>query len=137
MYLFLGFVILVDACTTTNVLISKSSISIDINIGIISCNDFITGRPYIEPRSRNITVMPFNNITLTCVVPQVLDLPLIYTWYRDDGTKSIGVHSSKFTIPRFGLADEGQYYCEAKAFGHCGKSNRVTLILDGEKILLS
>ena len=94
-----------------------------------------TGQPKIEPDSQTVAVMPYNNITLTCVVKRVQYMALVYTWYRRDGntSKSIGVHSSKFTISRFGLADEGQYYCEAKAYGHCGKSNRITLTLDGEK----
>ena len=131
-----GFVAMIDACITTNVLFSKLSISI--NIDIISFNDFITGQPRIEPRSQTVAVMPCDNITLTCVVVQAQYLALVYTWYQGNGntTKSIGVHSSKFTISRFGLADEGQYYCEAKAYGHCGKSNRITLTLDGEIILL-
>ena len=37
------FVAMIDACTTTNALFSKLSIS-SINIGIISYNDFITYR---------------------------------------------------------------------------------------------
>ena len=106
-----GFVVLTDECTTTNVLFSRLSIS-SINIGIISYNDFITGQPYIEPRSQTVAVMPYNNITLTCKVVQVQHIDVTYTWRRVDGhipAKSTGVHSDKLTIPWFGLADEGQF----------------------------
>ena len=134
-----GFVALTDACITTNILFRK--LSIGINIGIISYNDVLTAGTYIKPRGQTITVMPFNDITLTCVVPLVhyTSVDIIYTWYRIDGdipTKYLGVNSSTLTIPWFGLADEGQFYCFGVAFGHCMKSDNITLTLDGEKILL-
>ena len=128
-----GFVALSDACITTNVLFRKLSISID--IGIISCNDVFTDQPKIKPRSQTVAVMPYDNITLTCVVVRVGPITVTYSWHRVDGdipAKSTGVHSSELTIPWFGLADEGQFYCIIKKFGHCGKTDNITLTLDGE-----
>ena len=80
--------------------------------------------------------MPYDNITLTCEQVQVRHIKVTYSWCGDIPAKSTGVHSSKLTIPWFGLADEGQFYCIIKAYGHCGKTDNITLILDGEKILL-
>ena len=133
----LGFVAVNDACITTDVLFSKLSISVKIGIIRVSYNVFIT-ESYIKPRSQ--TVMPFDDVTLTCQVPSVskqYDSRLSYTWHRIGG--DIPVNSSektncKLTILRFGLADEGEYYCMPEVFGHCAKSNTVTLTLDGEKV---
>ena len=132
-----GFVALSDECVTTNVLFGKLSISI--NIDIISCNDVFTDKPKIKPLGQTVTVMPYNNITLICDVVLVGPITIAYSWHRVNGdipAKSTGVHSSKLTIPWFGLADEGQFYCIIREFGHCGKTNNIKLTLDGEKILL-
>ena len=83
--------------------------------------------------------MPFDDVTLTCKVLLVSEeyYDISYTWCRIDGdipAKSNGRSSHKLTIPRFALADEGQYYCMPETFEHCAESNTVTLTLDGEKI---
>ena len=83
--------------------------------------------------------MPFDDVTLTCKVLSLSeehDYRLSYTWYRIGGdipAKSIGKNSRKLIIPRFALADEGEYYCLSKLFGHCAKPKAATLTLDGEE----
>ena len=63
-----------------------------------------------------------------------------YTWYRVDDDIPIkaattGEHNDALFIPNVVTEDEGEYYCIAELFGHCAKSNRATVMVDGKKLV--
>ena len=81
------------------------------------------------------TVVALNDVTLTCTPITATYVPDEYSWHRVDGvvpSYSSGQNSNKLTIHRILPADEGQYYCVASLFGHCAKSNTVTVIVGGK-----
>ena len=89
---------------------------------------------YATPTSK--TVISLNDVTLTCTIIRSTILPYEYSWNRVDGdvpSHSSGQNSSKLTIHRILPTDEGNYYCMASVFGHCAKSNTVTVIVEGKK----
>ena len=70
----------------------------------------------------------------------VIPLTVTYTWHRVDGDLPVkatpaGEHSEMLVIPSVVTADEGNYYCTAEKFGHCAKSNNVTVIVDGKQMV--
>ena len=86
-----------------------------------------------EATPTNNTVIALNDVTLTCMAITTL-VPYTYSWHRVDGdvpSHSSGQNSNKLTIHRILPADEGSYYCVASVFGHCAKSNTVTVIVEG------
>ena len=83
----------------------------------------------------SITVIALNDVTLTCTPITTSLVPDDYSWYRVDGdvpSHSSGQNSNKLTIHRIFPSDEGNYYCIATMFGHCAKSNTVTVIVEGK-----
>ena len=94
-----------------------------------------------EPYNAKVTAL--DNITLTCRIPAVAEnkVPIQYLWYRVDGDlpqraigkRSIGTKPAKLTIPSVVPEDEGKYYCMAEKYGHCSESNKIILIVDGER----
>jgi len=81
------------------------------------------------------TVIASNDVTLTCSATYVSTIT--YSWHRVGGSvpsKSSGQNSNRLTIPRVVPADEGEYYCLAESLGHCAKSNKAVVIVDGKKI---
>ena len=85
-----------------------------------------------QPSSANVTVL--NDVTLTCKPKR--SMPTGYSWHRVNGNiplHSSGQNSSRLTIHRIVLADEGNYYCMATGFGHCAKSNEVKVMVKGKK----
>ena len=117
-------------CTTTNVLFSKLFIIVGmtlINVLIIALG--------IQPTK--ITVTALNDVTLTCI-PQ-RGTPDGYSWHRVDGDippHSSGQNTSTLTIHRIVPADEGEYYCMAALHGHCAKSNKVTVRVNGKETIV-
>ena len=84
----------------------------------------------------SITVIALNDVTLTCIPITSTLVPHDYSWHRVDGdvpSHSSGQSSNKLTIHRILPTDEGNYYCIASYFGHCAKSNTVTVIVEGKK----
>ena len=83
-----------------------------------------------------IRVTALNDTTLTCKPSGLSGEPDEYSWHRVDGDippHSSGQNSSILTIHRITPADEGKYYCMATQFGHCAKSNNITVIVTGKK----
>ena len=86
------------------------------------------------------TVFALNDVTLTCTLNSSISINVIptgYSWHRVNGdvpSHSSGQDSTTLTIHRIFLADEGEYYCMAELFGHCARSNNVTVIVEGKKL---
>ena len=83
-----------------------------------------------------INITPLNDVTLTCEPHGVEGEPDGYSWHRVDGDippHSSGQNSSFLTIHRVTPADEGKYYCMATQYGHCARSNNITMIVTGKK----
>ena len=83
------------------------------------------------PRGK-INIIALNDVTLTCEPHGVEGEPDGYSWHRVDGDippHSSGQNSSIFTIHRITPADEGEYYCMATQYGHCAKSNNISVIV--------
>jgi len=89
----------------------------------------------------NPTIIALHDVTLTCeplIYQGSHDNIRDYKWHRvggDISENSTGKMSNRLTIPRVVPADEGQYYCTAEQFEHCAESNKVTVKVDGEKIV--
>ena len=116
-------------CTTTNVLFCK----LFIIVGMVLINVLIIALS-IQPT--NITVTALNDITLTCTPTFTQDTPLEYSWHRVDGdipAHSSGQNSSTLTIHRIVPADEGEYYCMGTLHGHCAKSDKVNVSVNGKE----
>ena len=116
-------------CTTTNVLFSK----LFIIVGMVLINVLIIELS-IQPT--NITVTALNDITLTCIPISTQDTQVEYSWHRVDGDippHSSGQNTSILTIHRIVPADEGEYYCMGTQFGHCAKSNKVNVTVNGKE----
>ena len=87
----------------------------------------------------------FNNATLICEIPTTSDEKqpeTTYSWHRVDGggdddiqKKAKGKKSAKLIIPSVVPEDEGEYYCIAERYGHCGKADKIKLTVDGEMII--
>ena len=115
-------------CITTNVLFSK----LFIIVGMVLINVLIIELS-IQPT--NITVTALNDITLTCT-PILTQEPPEYSWHRVDGDippHSSGQNTSTLTIHRIVPADEGEYYCMGTMFGHCAKSDKVNVSVNGKE----
>ena len=87
------------------------------------------------PRGK-VNVIALNDVTFTCEPIALSGGPDEYSWHRVDGDippRSSGQNSSILTIHRITPADEGEYYCMATKFGHCAKSNNITVIVKGKK----
>ena len=85
-----------------------------------------------QPSSANVTVL--HDVTLTCKPKR--SMPTGYSWHRVNGNiplHSSGQNSSRLTIHRIVLADEGNYYCMATGYGHCANSNIVEVIVTSKK----
>ena len=82
------------------------------------------------------TVIALNDVTLTCSA--TYDSTITYSWHRVGGSvpsKSSGQNSNRLTIPRVVPADEGKYYCLAKSYRHCAKSNKAVVTVYGKKCI--
>ena len=117
-------------CITTNALFSK----LFIIVSMVLINVFIIALS-IQPTK--ITVTALNDITLTCTpTPTQDDLLIEYSWHRVDGdipSHSSGQNTSTLTIHRIVPADEGEYYCMGTQFGHCAKSDKVNVTVNGKE----
>ena len=114
-------------CTTTNVLFSK----LFVIVGMVLINVLIIA---LDIQSTEIPVTALNDVTLTCS-PQ-RSTPDVYSWHRVDGdipAHSSGQNTSILTIHRIVPADEGEYYCMGTLHGHCAKSDKVNVTVEGEK----
>ena len=83
-----------------------------------------------------IQVTALTDVTLTCRLIRLSSEPDGYSWHRVDGDippRSSGQNSSRLTIHRITPADEGKYYCMATQYGHCARSNNITMIVTGKK----
>ena len=90
----------------------------------------------ITPVKGTIEVTALTDVTLTCRLIRSSGEPDGYSWHRVDGNippHSSGQNSSILTIHRITPADEGEYYCMVAWFGHCAKSNNITVIVTGKK----
>ena len=82
------------------------------------------------------TIVVLNDATFTCT-PISIE-PDEYSWHRVDDdvpSHSSGQNTNRLTIRRVLPADDGQYYCMAKLFGHCAVSNNVTVTVEGKKMV--
>ena len=116
-------------CTTTNVLFSK----LFIIVGMVLINVLIIALS-IQPTT--ITVTALIDVTLICTSTLTSDIPIEYSWHRVDGdipSHSSGQNTSILTIHRIVPADEGEYYCMGTRFGHCAKSNKVNVTVNGKE----
>ena len=87
----------------------------------------------IQPAKVSVTAL--NDVTITCT--PVRSIPDRYSWHRVDGDiplHSSGQNSRTLTIHRIVPADEGEYYCMGTVFGHCAKSNKAKVIVNGKKL---
>ena len=94
----------------------------------------------IEPIKGTISVTALNDVTLTCERKGLKDVPDGYSWHRVDSDippHSSGQNSSIFTIHRITPTDEGNYYCMVARFGHCAKSNNITVIVTSKKYFVA
>ena len=116
-------------CTTTNVLFSK----LFIIVGMVLINVLIIG---ISIQPTKITVTALSDVTLTCTPTLTQERPVEYSWHRVDGdipSDSSGQNTSILTIHRIFPADEGEYYCMGTQFGHCAKSDKVNVTVNGKE----
>ena len=117
-------------CITTNILFGK----LFIIVGMVLINVLIIGLS-IQPTK--ITVTALNDVTLTCSTLTVTDsTSLEYSWHRVDGdipSHSSGQNTSTLTIHRIVPADEGEYYCMGTLHGHCAKSDKVNVTVNGKE----
>ena len=90
----------------------------------------------ISIQPTNITVTALNDITLTCTLTLTNSTTVEYSWHRVDGdipSDSSGQNTSTLTIHRIVPADEGEYYCMGTQFGHCAKSDKVNVTVNGKE----
>jgi len=88
-----------------------------------------------QPVSQNVKVL--NDVTLTCSTTYGGTVTY-YSWHRVGDSvpsKSSGQNSNRLTIPRVVPADEGKYYCLAKSYRHCAKSNKAVVTVYGKKCI--
>ena len=116
-------------CTTTNELFSK----LFIIVGMVLINVLIIELS-IQPEKKTVTTL--NDVTLTCTSSLTQDTTVEYSWHRVDGdipSHSSGQNTSILTIHRIVPADEGEYYCMGTQFGHCAKSDKVNVTVNGKE----
>lgn len=91
----------------------------------------ITG---LEATPLRSTVVPLNDVTLTCESTSTIYIPERYFWHRINGIVPLdatGQNTNRLTLHKVVPADQGLYYCMGSVYGHCGVSNNVMVIVKG------
>ena len=95
----------------------------------------ITG---VDAYPTSSTVEVSDDVTLTCETRSPLNTPSGYSWHRVNGdvpSHASGQKTDTLTIHRIVPIDEGEYYCMAIWFGHCARSDSVTVIVKSKKMI--